>query len=281
MKTYLDCIPCFLSQTLRAGRLASQDDMLIKQLLDQIANQIENIPMEKTPAEMGEIIYRKIREVSGVYDPYKSIKSQSIQEAKLLLPTLKAILEKSENRLQVAIRIAIAGNVIDFGMSKKFSLTEDVYRILVQEFALFDFEAFQAHLEKANTILYIGDNAGESVFDKLLIEEMGKKTYYAVREIPVINDVIVADAIDSGLQEVAEIISSGSQAPGTILNRCSPDFVGLFHQADLIISKGQGNYEGLSDEKRTVFFLLKAKCPVIAKDLNVKENDIVLKGINI
>jgi uncharacterized protein with ATP-grasp and redox domains len=281
MKTYLECIPCFLSQTLRAGRLASQDDVLIKKLLGHIANQIENIPMEKTPAEMGEIIYRNIREVTGVYDPYKSIKAQSIEEAKLLIPTLKAILEKSENRLQVAIRIAIAGNVIDFGMSKKFSLTNDVYRILGQEFALFDFEAFQSHLEKATTVLYIGDNAGESVFDKLLIEEMGKKTYYAVREIPVINDVIVEDAIESDLHEVAEIISSGSHAPGTIINSCSPDFVRLFHQVDMVISKGQGNYEGLSDEKRCVFFLLKAKCPVIAKDLNIKENDIVLKGINI
>ncbi|RLD39550.1 MAG: hypothetical protein DRI74_00465 [Bacteroidetes bacterium] len=281
MRTYLDCIPCFMQQTLRAGRLATNDEDKIKQLLDETGDLIKHIPMDKTPAEVGEVIYAKVREITGIYDPYKEIKVTSIAEAKLMLPTLKGILEKSENRLLTAIRMAIAGNIIDFGMSKEFNLTEDVYRILGQDFARFDFEEFQDHLNKAETILYIGDNAGESVFDRILIEEMAKKTFYAVREVPVINDVVIEDAIESGLGDVAEIISSGSHAPGTILSTCSPEFNLLFKNSDLIISKGQGNYEGLSDEKRSVFFMLKAKCPVIARDLGVKENDIVLKGVNI
>ncbi|MCD6091429.1 MAG: DUF89 family protein [Bacteroidales bacterium] len=281
MKTYLDCIPCFMQQTLRAGRLATKDEEKIKQLLDQTGDLIKHLSMEKTPAEVGEVIYAKIREVTGINDPYKEIKKRSIAEAKEMIPELKTILDKSENRLITAIRMAIAGNIIDFGMSKKFNLTEDVTRILAQDFAYFDFKAFEKHLKKAETILYIADNAGESVFDRILIEEMSKKTYYAVREVPVINDVIFEDAISSGLEDVSEIISSGSHAPGTILSTCSPEFNHLFKEADLIISKGQGNYEGLSDEKRSIFFMLKAKCPVIACDLGVKENDIVLKGINI
>lgn len=281
MKTYLDCIPCFMHQTLRAGRLATDDEIKIKKLLDHTGDLIKHLSMDKTPAEVGEVIYANIRKITGVYDPYKAIKAKSIAEANAMIPELQTVLENSENRLITAIRIAIAGNIIDFGMSKKFNLKEDLNRILAQDFAYFDFDAFEKHLKRAKTILYIGDNAGESVFDRLLIEEMGKKTYYAVREVPVINDVVIEDAIASGLDEVSEIISSGSHAPGTILSTCSTEFNQLFKDADLIISKGQGNYEGLSDEKRPLFFMLKAKCHVIARDLNVKENDIVLKGINV
>ena len=281
MKTFLDCIPCFMHQTLRAGRLATNDEHIIKQLLDEMGDLIKRIPMDKTPAEVGEIIYANIRKFTGENDPYKEIKIRSIAEAKAMMPKLKSIINQSENRLLTAIRIAIAGNIIDFGMSKKFNLNEDVTYILKQDFAKLDFDEFAEHLANAKTILYIGDNAGESVFDRILIEEMNKKTYYAVREVPVINDVVLEDAYLSGLGEVAEIISSGSHAPGTILSSCSTEFNQLFNEADLIISKGQGNYEGLSDEKRALFFMLKAKCPVIARDLGVEENDIVLKGINI
>ena len=116
-----------------------------------------------------------------------------------------------------AIRIAIAGNVIDFAVDKEFNILEDVDKILDQEFAIFDFEEFKSQLEKAESILYLGNNAGESVFDKILIEEMGIPVTYVVRDVPVINDVTVEDAISSGLEDVAEIISSGSSASGTIL----------------------------------------------------------------
>ena len=105
---------------------------------------------------------------------------------------------------------------------------------------------------------------------------MAKPVSYAVRGRAIINDVTKGDAIDSGLDEVAEIISSGSPAPATILDLCNEDFLKRFKQADMIISKGQGNYEGLSDTDRPVFFLLKAKCPVIASDIGVHEDDIVL-----
>jgi len=160
-------------------------------------------------------------------------------------------------------------------------LVDDVKRILKQDFAIFDYNKFKEQLKKANNILYIADNAGESVFDKILIEELNKTITYAVREIPVINDVIIQDAIDSGIDEVAKIVSSGVKAPGTIMNQCNNEFLELFNNADMIISKGQGNYEGLSNIKRSVFFLLKAKCHVIAKDIGVNEDDIILKAINL
>ena len=281
MKTFLDCLPCMMSQALRAGRMATDDEKKIKRLLDSIGAMMKDIPLENTPPETGDIIYKEVRKITGVADPYKKIKELNIQEAISLYPELKEIIRKSDNKLLIAIRIAIAGNVIDLGVGKEFNIVEDVRIILNQEFGIFDFNEFVKHLEKANSILYIGDNAGESVFDKILIEELKKPVTYVVRDIPVINDVTYEDAIASGINEVAEIISSGSSAPAVIPELCDENFMKKFNAADMVISKGQGNYEGLSNVERSVFFLLKAKCHVIANDLNVKENDIILKGINI
>ncbi len=281
MKTYLDCLPCMMQQALLAGRIATNDEKKIKELLDTVGAMMKDIPMENTPAETGEIIYRKIRDLTGVNDPYKHIKESNINEALSLYPELKEIVRKSDHRLLTAIRIAIAGNVIDLGMSKKFNIVEDVRKILKQDFAILDFNEFVNCLGKTKSVLYLGDNAGESVFDKILIEELEKPVTYAVRDIPIINDVTFEDAVASGIDKVAEIISSGSTAPTTILSLCNNNFLEKFNNSDLIISKGQGNYEGLTNVKRPVFFLLKAKCYVIANDLNVKEDDIVLKGINL
>lgn len=237
--------------------------------------------MENTPVESGAIIYSKIREITGVADPYNKIKQESIRDALDLYPRLKELVNNSDNKLLMAIRIAIAGNIIDFGVNKKFNLVEDVMKITKQDFAINDFISFEKQLRSAKSILYIGDNAGESVFDKILIEELGVPVTYVVREIPVINDVTMEDAVNSGLGEVAEIISSGTTAPGTILHLCHDSFIERFNQADMVISKGQGNYEGLSEVDRSVFFLLKAKCPIIARHLGVEEDDIILKGINL
>ena len=269
-----------MDQALRAGRIATKDEAKIKKLLDYVGSMIKDIPMESTPPETGNIIYREVRKITGVDDPYKEIKKSHIKEALALYPELKKIVGSSENRLLTAIRIAIAGNVIDLGVNKKFNLIEDIAKILKQDFAILHINEFIKELSKAESILYLGDNAGESVFDKILIEELGKPVTYVVRDVPVINDVTYKDAIASGLEEVAEIISSGTSAPGTILHLCNEDFLKKFYSTDMIISKGQGNYEGLSNVDRSVFFLLKAKCSLIANNLNVKENDIVLK-INI
>jgi damage-control phosphatase, subfamily I len=280
MKTYLECIPCFVNQALRAGRMVSNNESEIKALLDRIGCRIKDIPLEHTPPEMGLIIYEEIEKITGISDPYKKQKQIHIAEALRLYPGLKSLLAESADPLLTAVRIAIAGNVIDLGMDKDFHIERDLNDILKQAFAVCDITEFRATLEKAGHILYLGDNAGESVFDRLLIETIQKPVSYVVRGRPIINDVTEQDAIDSGLDKVADIISSGSPAPATILHLCTEDFVRRFETADVIISKGQGNYEGLSETQRPVFFLLKAKCPVIAKDIGVEENDIVLKYAN-
>jgi len=279
MKTYLDCLPCFINQALRAGRIATNDEKKIKKLLDEIGKLIEKIPLENTPPETGAIIYKKVSEITNNFDPYKKIKEKNIKHAMQLYPELKFVVKESNDNLLTAIRLAVAGNVIDLGVDKEFNIVEDIETILHQEFAVFHYELFKQELETAKEILYIGDNAGEAVFDKILIEELNKKVTFAVREIPVINDITLKEAKQIGIDKIAKVISSGSIAPGTILKNCNKKFLEIFNNADMVISKGQGNYEGLSGVNRSIFFLLKAKCPVIANNLGVKENDIILKGV--
>ena len=148
-------------------------------------------------------------------------------------------------------------------------------------FAVCDYGKFKKYLDKAKEILYNGDNAGESVFDKILIEEMKKPVTYVVRGAPVINDATYEDAVKAGIDKVATIVSSGTNAPGTLLKTCNAKFKKVYNISKFIISKGQGNYEALSKEKRPIFFLLKVKCHVIDSDINVNEDDIILKGINV
>ena len=277
MKTYLDCLPCFLSQALRAARIATDNEKKVKNVLDEVGMMLKDIPIESTPPETGRLIYKKIREITENYDPYRAIKKESTKKALSLYPVLKDLVEKSNDRLLTAIRIATAGNVIDFGVNKDFDLIKEIEEVIDKDFAAFDFREFKERLDKTDEILYIGDNAGECVFDRVLIEEIEKPVTYAVRDVPVINDALYEDAVEAGLDRITTIISSGTDAPGTILKTCNAEFMKNYDNAKFIISKGQGNFEVLSDEKRPIFFLLKAKCRVIANDLGINEGDFLLK----
>lgn len=280
MKTYLDCFPCFLNQALRAARIATDDEKKIKKVLDEVGMMLGSIPLESTPPETGRLIYRKVSEITGNLDPYREMKSESTQKARSLYPFLKSHIEESNDRLLTAIRIAIAGNVIDFGANWAFNLRHEVDEVLEKDFAIYDYNRFKGSLDKVREVLYIGDNAGECVFDKILIEEMKKPVIYVVRDVPIINDATYQDAVQAGIDKVATILSSGTDAPGTILGTCSAEFQKVYNDSKFIISKGQGNYETLSNKKRPIFFLLKVKCHVIANDIGVHEGDIVLKGIH-
>jgi uncharacterized protein with ATP-grasp and redox domains len=276
MKAYLDCYPCFFIQALKTARLVTSEEKAILRILKEVSLYLSQVSFNVTPSEIGLGVYRIISRITGVKDPYKEVKERCIRQALALYPGLKQLIDASEDRLMTAVRLAIAGNVIDFGTSSSFDLNRDVEAILSQDFALNHFDDFRSALEKADKILYIADNAGETVFDRLLIEEIGQPVVYAVREKPIINDATREDAVLSGLDKVSKVMSSGCASPGNILKFCSAEFLRVYRSADLIISKGQGNYEALSDEKRPVFFLLKAKCPVVARDLGLEEGSIVL-----
>ena len=276
MRASLDCYSCFFIQTLRTARIVTSDEKTILQILHEVSTTLPQIPFNVTPPEIGREVYSIISRRTGVEDPYKEVKDRCIREALSLYPELKRSVESSEDRLMTAIRLAIAGNVIDFGTDSSFDLTEELETILSQDFAVDNSQEFREALKQARNVLYLADNAGETVFDRLLIEEMDKPVIYVVREKPIINDATREDALLSGLDKVSEITSSGCDTPGTILKFCSDEFLETYRSASLIISKGQGNYEALSDEKRPMFFLLKAKCQVVARDLGVKNGSIIL-----
>ncbi len=267
-----------MEQALKTARLATQDEAKIKEILDRTGEMFRNMSMLLPPPQLSVKMYQTVSEITGNIDPYKSLKLAHIEEANKLFESLKILIQDSKEPLLTAIRLSIAGNVIDLGVKTDFSLEEDIQKILKQDFAIFDYEDFKNDILKARRILYLGDNSGETVFDKLLIETIDKPITYAVRETPIINDATLKEARLSGLHEVANLISSGCPAPGTILDLCNEEFLDLYNDADLIISKGQGNFEGLSDENRNIYFLLKAKCKVIASHLNVSLGDIVLKS---
>ena len=276
MKACLDCYPCFFIQALKTARLVTSEEKVILRILKEVSVYLSQASFDVTPSEIGRGIYHIISRLSGVKDPYKGIKENCIRQALALYPELKQRIDTVKDRLLTAVRLAIAGNVIDFGTSSSFDLNRDLEEVLSQDFAINHFDDFRNALKKATKILYIADNAGETVFDRLLIEEISQPVVYAVREKPIINDATREDAVLSGLDQVSEVMSSGCDSPGNILNFCSERFLRVYRSADLIISKGQGNYEALSDEKRPIFFLLKAKCPVVARDLGLEEGSIIL-----
>ena len=278
MKTYFDCLPCFLQQTLWAGRIATDDEKIIKQLLDDVGMMLKDIPLDSTPPETGMLIYQKISQIIENKDPFKKIKKENTDKALFLYPKMKKLIDRASDKLLTAIKLAIAGNVIDFGVNRTFDIKEEISEVLNKKLVLKDYKDFKDALGKAKEILYIGDNAGEAVFDKILIEQLKKPVIYVVRGCPVINDVTFRDAVSAGIDKVARIISSGTPAPGTILKTCNSDFIKLFKSADMVISKGQGNYEGLSGEDRSIFFLLKVKCHVIARNIGAKVGDVILRN---
>ena len=286
MKTYLDCIPCFFKQALEAARLAGADDRKQKEIIDNLCRMIPGFSLQMSPPEMGLLIYRMVNRITGQDDPYKDIKEMSNKLALDIYPPLKEKVTGSPDRLLAAVELAITGNIIDYGVKNNLDIEQEINNCLKMNFstvatnekAVFDYGQFREMLKYAASVLYIGDNSGEIVFDKILIEELPAPVTYVVREKPIINDVTAADAARCGMDKIAKVISSGCEAPGTILRQCSPEFVDIFNQADMIISKGQGNFETLSDVDRPIFFLFKVKCPIVARNIGCDIGSIVLKS---
>lgn len=177
--------------------------------------------------------------------------------------------------------MAATGNSIDAGMFSEVNIEHQIKNSVENsEFADSDLKSFKNKLDPDTDILIIGDNSGEAVFDKLLIEELndyGVDITYATREVPVLNDITLKEAKKIGLSEVCKVISSGSKAPGMILKQANDEFINVYQRADIIISKGQGNLEALSDVKEPIFFLLKAKCKLVAQLLEVDKGELVFK----
>ncbi|SMB80776.1 hypothetical protein SAMN00017405_1990 [Desulfonispora thiosulfatigenes DSM 11270] len=282
MKIYYDCLPCLLRQAIDTVKLVTNNKSVQEKVIKEIMNDMASFNFNETPPFMASLIQSKIKKMLNIDDPYKEIKDKFNHSALKLSADSRKLIDNSSDKLETAIRISIAGNIIDFGVYSDLT-EEDVKKTindcLNRKIIFNKVEELKERIDRAEKILFLGDNAGEIVFDKLLIENLPiEKITYVVKKEPALNDSTMFDAAQIGMNKLVKVIDNGSNVPGTDLKQCSAEFLIEYEKSDLIISKGQGNYETLSDDKnKEIFFLLKAKCPVIADNLGCKVGDIVLK----
>lgn len=266
MNTYLDCIPCFLRQALEAARFATTDKKLQEQLLRYLLKETAEMDLNQSPPAIGQKLHRTLRQLIHNTDPYLTIKRQHNNLALKILPGINKDITQTNDPLHHALRLAISGNAIDLGTNGDIN-DDDVKHAIknrLNEPFKGNIEEFRSAIQSATNILYLADNAGEIIFDRLLIEQLPlDRTTVAVRGAPVLNDALREDAVTAGLCDLVDVIDNGSDAPGTILTDCSDEFRKRYKEADLIIAKGQGNFETLSHEQKNIYFLFKVKCSVI------------------
>jgi uncharacterized protein with ATP-grasp and redox domains len=280
MRSSLECVPCFIRQALEASRFITDDPAIHEQVVREVLRFVSNMDLNQSPPQMGQWIHRRLRELTASEDPYRALKDRFNRMALGMLSDLREKVKTALDPLSLSVKLAIAGNVIDNGVNSGLTETEAHQAIeqVLDESLVGDIHAFRQAIVEATQILYLADNAGEIVFDRLLIEQLPLESItFAVRGSPVINDATRIDAKIAGLDKLVEVIDNGSDAPGTILPDCSCSFQKRFDQADLIIAKGQGNYETLSDVAKDIFYLFNVKCPVIARDAGLKVGSLALQ----
>ncbi len=283
-----ECYPCIFQQLLSIAKLMDLDETQKKTFFEKIMHYLLETHGE------GIVVQHVIRKATDTviemkgkpkdFDPYSEIKAQSNKIASDFSPMFRKMIEESDHPLETALKISSAGNIIDYGAKghADLDIEKELSSIDQREFGVYDFEKLYFYLSNAEILLYLCDNAGEIVLDKIFIEEIKKafpslKIICAVREKPIINDAVLKDALDIGLDKVAEVISSGSIYPGTILEETSSKFKHLYETSDIIISKGQGNFETLLEEApKKLFFILRIKCEMMARLSDVKKGDLVL-----
>jgi len=285
MKLHLECVPCYIRQALEAAIMATND----KKLHEQILRESLIVASEFDADGIGFVLQAKIKEVMEkilpATDSYRKVKEKYNRIALGLTDNLKEIIRNSKDSFETSLRISLAGNIIDFGpdtaLNKKI-LKESIEKSLSQNLDNKKIKLLQKNINDAERILFIGDNAGEIVLDKIFIENLpGEKITYAVRGGPALNDATMEDAKMIGMIDSVKVITTGLDMPAAILPFCSTIFLDEYKKADLIISKGQGNYEALCDEDKNIFFLLKIKCPLVAENFKEKYEvgDIVIHSI--
>jgi len=277
MKAYPECIPCLINQGLNAVKklnLPKEKEIEISVRSLKFLAKFESF--DRSPAYYAYFIQQIVKEITGEEDPFKELKKLANKKAQELLSKIL----KGKPDLKGALKLSAVGNFIDFAVKGVFDLEKEIYKLLDKNFLIFDYDKFAEKLKNAKSVFIIGDNAGEIVFDKVLVEvlkEMGKEIVYGVKGKPILNDATMEDAVEVSMTKLCEVIHNGSDKVGTWLEDCSREFVETFYVADVVISKGQANFETLSDVDRDLFFLLVAKCNPIGNETGGKKGELILK----
>jgi uncharacterized protein with ATP-grasp and redox domains len=282
VKVHLECIPCFIRQALEAVNMSTDNEIMREKVLREVLSYLSNEEWNKTTPEIGTNVHRIVKRITGKIDPYEKLKAKYNQIASDLYSGLKNIVRNSDDSLLTATKIAISGNAIDFGPKIKINIEKDIQNLLDRRLSINDINHLKESALKFKNILYLADNAGETFFDRILIEELlekGIRVTYVVKAAPILNDATFKDSKESGIDHIAKVISTGTDCLGILFNECSKEFHNEFEKNKLIISKGQGNYESLNDIKtREIYFLLKIKCPIIARNIGAEVGSLVLKN---
>lgn len=285
VNTELECLPCFFRQVYRSLSYAGMNGDTGRSIARRAVRIVEEAPLDQAPARISTLLHRLVREATNT-DPYKQIKDEYTQIALNLLPSARKMANRSTPAsdaeiLEGGVRAAIAGNIIDFGIYDSVDLDRSLKESFLFPLPAQTFQDFVCAVRNARSVLYLCDNAGEIVFDRILIDalrSLGKNVTAVVKGKPVINDATLLDAKAAGLDESAsKIIDNGNDGVGTLLELCSESFIEAYKSSELIISKGQANYETLSTSPdNRIFFMFKIKCPVVARWLGKENGDIIL-----
>ncbi len=277
------CVECIINQSRRVSDAIRADSTLSKRMVDRVALLGERFDFSKSPPEVASDVYEQMAEMAGMDDLYAELKAHATEKAKSFIPQLHRELEHSTDKLLTAIKIAVAGNVIDLAAEVTFDLNEEMAKIFETNFAYDDVALLENALQNAKTLLYIGDNVGEHIFDHLCIKTLqdlypSLEIFYMVRGNPIINDVTMIEAKAAGFDDLCHLVDSGVNTPGFAYERANDESQRLFDEADVVLTKGMGNYECLSPSPRTnLCYLLKVKCNVVANALDQEVGDIVCK----
>jgi len=279
------CVGCIIHQSEKVSHAINASPALSNKLTFTVQEMSKEFSYLKSPPEIAADVYEKMAQIANKKDLYDEVKALSTKKALSFVPLLTNKLSPCQNRLLTATKIAVAGNVIDLAAEVEFDLEEELEKIFETEFAQSDFHLLQEQLPHAKTVLIIGDNVGEHIFDYLFIETLQElfphaNFSYMVRGKPIINDVTMKEAKEAGFDKLCNLVDSGVNTPGFTYSRANPHAKELFDTADLVIAKGMGNYECLSPtHRKNICFLLKVKCGVVANSLGREIGDSVCKFI--
>lgn len=280
MKATLDCLECIAAQALRAARVATSDPELQREVLNSVLKEIPGLELSKSPAELSLLVYELTAAMTGNYDPYSGLKHSQNELALAMEMDLRELVEDSTDHLVTALHLAAAGNVIDLGIrhTEEIDVWAEVRNVMQERFSIDHTEVLRKSLATCKDLVYLLDNAGEIVFDKILIEELQKYTAVTavVKAGPMINDALLQDAEQVGLTRLCDVIDNGGAFVGSPLDLVPKTFLDRLHRADIIIGKGQGNYETLDEFPGNVFLLLKAKCRIISRHMGVEYGQVAL-----
>lgn len=277
MRSRLECIPCFFAQAIRGARVAGLDLEDTRRLLEDLGRSLPEIDPALPPPYNAPFLYRRLAELCGRPDPFAEVKRRHTELALDLLPLMRRHVGASRDPLDAALRVAAAGNVIDLGaLAEVDDLGAALQRALTLEHRRWDLEPLRERLVGARSLLVVGDNAGETVFDRVLVETVAElhpavERFVTVRGGPTINDATREDAVAAGLDRVATVVSTGTDLPGLVPERSSDEMRRLLEEVDVVVAKGQGNFETLAGSRRELFFVLAVKCGVVAEVLGLPE----------